>query len=96
MPLRDPTDIPFSELKNNFEPKQEWIMVSGNRKSVLMTCYGYLPDGRSYGIVEIGVWFKPGYYENYATLVTPDGECKYLILMKDHYDHGDAQVRPAL
>lgn len=86
MPLRDPTDIPFSELKNNFEPKQAWIMVSGNRKSVLMTCYGYLPDGRSYGIVEIGVWFKPGYYENYATLVTPDGECKYLILMKDHYD----------
>lgn len=57
MPLRDPTDIPFSELKNNFEPKQAWIMVSGNRKSVLMTCYGYLPDGRSYGIVEIGVWF---------------------------------------
>ena len=77
MPLRDPIDIPFSELKNNCEPKQAWIMESGSRKAVSMTCYGYLPDGRSYGIVKMGVWFDPGYYENYAVLVTPEGECRY-------------------
>ena len=85
MPLRDPIDIPFSELKDNCEPKQAWIMKSGDRKAVTMTCYGYLPDGRSYGILTTGVWFDPGYYENYAVLVTPEGECKYLTLMKDHY-----------
>lgn len=86
MPLRDPIDIPFSELKENCEPKQAWIMESGNRKAVSMTCYGYFPDGRSYGIVKTGVWFDPGYYENYAALVTPEGECRYMTLMKDHYN----------
>ena len=85
MSLRDPIGVPFSELKNNWEPKQAWIINSGNRKTVSMTCYGYLPDGRSYGIVKTGVWFDPGYYENYAALVTPEGECRYLTLMRDHY-----------
>ena len=85
MSLRDPIGIPFSELKKNWEPKQAWIIESGNKKAVSMTCYGYLPDGKSYGIVKTGIWFDPGYYENYAALVTPEGECRNLTLMKDHY-----------
>ncbi len=60
-------------------------MESGDRKAISMTCYGYLPDGRSYGIVKTGIWFDPGYYEKYAALVTPESECRYLTLMKDHY-----------
>lgn len=85
MSLRNPIDIPFSDLKENREEKPIWFNNFGKKKSGTMICYGGLPNGESYGVEKTGVGFDPGYYEYCASLVSQDGERKYLTLLHKHY-----------
>ena len=85
MTLRNPVDIPFSELKENREEKPIRLTDYGEKEPGSLICFGCLPNGESYGVVKAGVGFDPGYYEYCAALVRPDGEARCMTLLHEHY-----------
>lgn len=87
MPLKNTIDIPFSELKDNHEEALVWFRRSGREKAIKFERYGILPNGDSFGVVGVDVDFDPGYWEQDAVVAGPDGECKDLTLLKEHYFH---------
>lgn len=95
MPLMHIIGVPFSKLRGNHEEAMMWFGKTGEKARSRFDCYGCLPGGDRYGAAELGVWFDPGYTEQYAVLVGADGACKGMTLLKNHYDTGSPDAMAA-